>query len=368
MSEYWTPDEIDKTGANYRIVYGERGPGKTYSFKKKAIDNFIEHGKTFAYVRRRVEEIKPGKLMSFFDDISEYLNRRMIEKWPGFDDFVIMPKAGTFTLYGYTEGRRESIATFGHYFALANSRYNKSVPYPDVNLFCYDEFLVDESKGEYELPGEFSLLLNLISTIKRKRTDFIVYMFGNTVNRNSTVLSAMNINVRDIPQGSIKCYEYRDGDIVNKVAVEYTRHYEQSSESESFFVFNSKREMMIRDGSFEVDSYATFTEDSFYSARPKHGILFDCPDFRLYGYVMTNGELWVTPKRMVWSGTYITLTTGESFPNRRTFNWNSGIERIDHVTKKIDSLAMNGKIRFQDDYTGDDFRHFLFVAKSKGTV
>ena len=361
MNEYWSPEEIDKTGANYRVVYGERGPGKTYSFKKKAIDNFVENGKQFAYVRRNDSETKPGVLSFFFDDINDYLQMRMKERYPQYNSFAVMPKTGSFWLYGYDENdTRQPIGAFGHYFALVNCRFKKSVPYPEVTLFCYDEFMCDESKGERELPNEFSTLLNLISTIKRKRSDLIVYFFGNSVSRNSGILQAMSINVRDIPQGAIKCYSYHDGALINTVAVEYCRHYEQEAASEEFYVFGSKREMMIRDGSFEVDDYKKIEIKD--GVRPLLGIVFECSTCRLYGYAMSDGTLWVRPTRWQRSVEYITLTTGETNVRHRQFNWSFDAPKISALISKIYRCVDNGLVLYEDDYTGDDFRHFLHEA------
>lgn len=359
MTEYWTSEEIDRTGANYRIVYGERGPGKTYNFKKKAIDNWVDNGKQFAYIRRNDTEVKPGFLSLFWDDINDYLQERMRERYPAYTVFCVIAKTGSFRLYGYNENDvREEIATIGHYFALVNCRFRKSVPYPDVTLITYDEFMVDESKGEHELPNEFSTLINLISTIKRKRSDVVIYLLGNSVNRNSSLLAAMNINVRDVPQGAIKCYSYHDGDIVNTVAVEYTRHYEQASESEAFFVFNSKREMMIRDGSFEVDAYRQI-EGLKEGQLPVMGFVFECESCRLYGYGMNDGTLWIMSKRWPRSVQYVTLTTGETRPSFGIFNWSFHTPRLNSLKERILAAVDTGMVRYDSDYTGDDFRHFL---------
>lgn len=371
--EYWDAAPIMATGANYLTVFGERGPGKTYQYKKVAIDNYVKglRKKQFAYVRRRAEEIKPGKLANFFNDITDYLEVEMKKVYPDYETFTVQPKSGVFKLFGWTEeSEKIELDDFGYYFALTTARYNKSVPYPRVNTLCYDEFLVDESKGEYELNNEFSILLNLISTIKRKREDFTVFLLGNSVNRNSKILHDMGINLREIKQGEIKIYEYCDGDITNTVAVEYTKNYKQSKESESFFVFNNPREKMIRDGSFEVDEYDTISEDEIFTNYNinKKAIIFVTPECRLYGYVLSNKRetvLYITDERLRKNNDFITfLSSGETKIPWKQFVWGGRVsEKIDLLERKIMKFHNNNFIKYKNNYVGDDFRHFLHEVR-----
>ena len=364
-NEYYDYYEIDKTEALWRIIYGERSNGKTYGFKKKAIDNYVNNKKQFAYVRRRKEEAKSSSMSELFKDMTEYINESFKSLFPDFDSFSIIGKVGKFTLYGYKENEMVELDTIGFYFILSTARYNKSIPYPNVTLFCYDEFLTDG----LEITNEFSVLLNLISTIKRKRTDLTIYLLGNTVNRNSSILKELNINIRDIPQGAIKCYEYGDGELRNTVAVEYCRHYEQVKESEQYFVFNTPREMMIRNGEWETSNYECFSEAEFYNNQFSNCIIFDGGQYRLYGYISNNGYLWVTDKRMknLESMKFLTFTTGETYPNRMTFNWNCPEVRIVNIRSKLNALIYNRKVKYKNNLIGDDFESFRMYAENKKT-
>lgn len=364
-NEYYDYYEIDRTGANWRIIYGERSNGKTYGFKKKAIENYITTGKQFAYVRRRREEAKASSMSELFKDMTDYINESFKPIYPDFDSFAIIGKVGKFTIYGYKENEMKELGTIGFYFILSTSRYHKSIPYPDVTLFCYDEFMTDG----LELPNEFSVLLNLISTIKRKRTDFTIYLLGNTVDRNSSILKDININIRDIPQGAIKCYEFGDGSLINKVAVEHCRHYEQVKESEQFFVFNTPREMMIRNGEWETSNYECFTLSEFYNNQFSNCIIFDSGQYRLYGYISNNGYMWITDTRMknLESMKFLTFHTGETYPNRMIFNWNCPEPKIINIRKKLDSLIYNRKVKYKNNLVGDDFESFRVFAENKKT-
>ena len=237
-NEYYSYDAIDATGANYRIVIGERSNGKTYGFKKKAFDNWLYNGKQFAYLRRFAEEILLKRVGNYWNDIMPYITEQLTPLYPEYSGFTITSRTGEWTVCGISKsGNKTVLGTIGYYFALNQTQYDKSVSYPDVNLICFEEFLTNK----LELRDEMTQFQNFISTIKRKRTDMTVYLLGNTVNRNSQILTGMNINVRDLTQGQIHKYSYiGEENITNTVAIEWCRHYEQEEDSEAFFIFNNQ--------------------------------------------------------------------------------------------------------------------------------
>lgn len=356
--EWYSFDKINETGCNYRIVIGERSNGKTYGFKLLALQNFFENNKQFMYVRRNVEEIRPKRMSQFFEDMSDLIIACGEKFFPQYDYVFVSTGSGKFDLYGYIEetATKVFIATMGFYTALNQARYDKSVPFPDVTLLCWDEFLTPVG----ELQEEFSLFINLISTVKRKRTDFIVYCLANTVNRNSKFLNAIGINVRDLKQGHIKCYQYYgERNVVNTVAVEYCKHYEDTTESEAFFTFGNPREMMIKQGKWEVDNYPTFDLSEFYTGKPARvGFVFIAEGIKMYGY-LKDKFLFISDKRLLNSIDYITLGKCTTDVTRRKFNWNCGYENILNVERLILSSLVNGHIKYTDNLTGDDMRQFI---------
>ena len=62
---------MEKEKAQYIMVFGERGPGKTYCAKKLALEQFIESGyqTQSVYIRRWDLDLKMSKGAEFFDDI-----------------------------------------------------------------------------------------------------------------------------------------------------------------------------------------------------------------------------------------------------------------------------------------------------------
>ena len=52
----------------------------------------------------------------------------------------------------------------GHFVALATSLNLKSVPFPDVTLICYDEFVIGGGSQQY-IKSEVTIFAELLSTV-----------------------------------------------------------------------------------------------------------------------------------------------------------------------------------------------------------
>lgn len=361
MNEYYNYNEIDQTNANYRVIYGERSNGKTYGYKVyHGFNNWYDSSAQFMYVRRTVEEIKPSKMGVFFDDAYDYINEKCQKRYPQYSQFYVSAFKGKFDLYGITEkGEKELIDTIGFYVALSQAHHYKSVPFPRVTTLCFDEFLASLSTGG-EIKDEFSRLLNLISTVRRRREKFIVYMLGNTVNRNSTILHEMGIDIRDIAQGELKVFQYTDGDVVNTVAVEYTKHFEVSDKSDSFNVFGNQKEMMIRNGAWETENYNTFKNSKYYDEQIVVAFKLVHNSIALYLYIPHHCRyIYVSSKRLPCDVDYITITTHETHLNRKTYNFNYNIPIVIKAKELMLSFLQNGFIYFDNNLTGDDYITFL---------
>lgn len=363
LNEYYDLAEIDKTNANWRIIIGERSNGKTYQCKKRGLDNFFLYGKQFAYIRRTAEEVKQKRIDTLFADMGDIVQQwadRQRGKYSAYDRFTIIAKGGQFRLIGIIEAyenekgkfvaeSHEYIATIGYYFALRQANYDKGTSFPNVTTIIYDEFVTNDP----ELPDEFTKLLNLVSTIKRKRDDVVVYLLGNTVNRNSANLDTMQIDIRKLKQGEIKNFVYYgENGNKNTVAVEYCRHYEQTAESESYFLFGTQREKMIIKGEWETDDYPKFTEVTGVD----FALILDFRPIRLYLY-FAEEQLFVSSKREMKRIPYTTITSDKTKLKQRTIA--VGSPYADNLKNLIIFYWQNGFCEFDDNLTGEDFRHIL---------
>lgn len=145
------------------FIYGNRGGGKTYAFKRWSIDDFKKNGSQFVWVRRYKSELKEA-LTKFTNDI--------IEKYP---EDKIEIKGNVFYV-------NEKIA--GYFIPLSVSTKFKSNSFPLVNKIIFDEFLIDKSTYKY-LQNEVIVMLDLIETIFRVRDTGRVFFIGNAISASN---------------------------------------------------------------------------------------------------------------------------------------------------------------------------------------
>lgn len=358
--EYWLKDNLDATGANYRIAFSQRGPGKSYQTKCEAIDRWLETGKQFGLIRRLDNQLTIDKVAEYWSDMTAYFTEKAHAVFLNFESFVIVPRSGKWTVYGMEEGssKKEPLGVIGYYFAVNCAERYKSVSYPDIDFVIFEEFM---SESHSYLVGEFDKLMSVISTIKRRRTDFVIYMLGNTVDMNCPVLHEMRINVREMAQGDIKLFTYyggKSGETKNTVAVEYIRPVEQSEDSESFFIFNRQQENMIINGAWQTGDYPLFDEEEFYAAKIKLSIVLDHRGIKLYCYFTEAKDglpmAFVSSRRLGNRFKYFFITAKTDI-SRRQFAIESMLPIVKKIKMLIAECVNNANVRFASNYDGSDF-------------
>ena len=358
--EFWLKDNLDATGANYRMAFSQRGPGKSYQTKCEAIDRWLATGKQFGLIRRLDNQLTTDKVAEYWTDMTEYFNEKAHEVFPDYDRFVIIPRSGKWTVNGIYDDKDKKypLGVIGYYFAVNCSERYKSVSYPDIDFVIYEEFM---SESHSYLPNEFDKLMSIISTIKRRRTDFVIYMLGNTVDMNCPVLHDMGINVREMAQGDIKLFTYyggKNGETKNTVAVEYIRPVEQSEDSESFFIFNRQQENMIINGAWQTGDYPLFNKDDFYAeVRPKLSVVIDYKDIKLYCYFDKRKDgfpiAYISNERLGNRFKYIFITS-KTYLNRNQFSYSSDLPIVKNIKKLLYFCISNNSILYLSNYTGND--------------
>lgn len=154
--------DIDKTlsyNALLNFVVGVRGVGKTYACKKRVIKNFLKDGSQFVYLRRFDTEIKQSQLQNFWNDVC-------VE----FGEHEFGVKGKTFFI---------DDKVCGYAISLTKAAQYKSVPFPDVTMIIFDEFIIDEGLIRY-LPDEVTAFNELYSTVARLR-DVRVFFLSNAI-------------------------------------------------------------------------------------------------------------------------------------------------------------------------------------------
>ena len=152
---YYDPNKTLSRQRLFNFVIGARGRGKTYGAKKTVIRNFLKSGKQFVYLRRYETEMPAAQMRNFFDDIADE-----------FPEADFRAYNGLFRING-------DIA--GWYFPLSKATMLKSIPFPNVSLIIFDEFIIEVGVYRY-LPNEVKTFLECYSTISRDRDVPVLFM------------------------------------------------------------------------------------------------------------------------------------------------------------------------------------------------
>lgn len=172
----------------FNFIIGNRGSGKSYAAKKRAIKLFKEKGHQFIYLRRYAEELKTSA-ESYFNDIVH--NKE-------FPDDEITYADGCY----YVNGELAGYAA-----ALTKAKDFKSSSFPLVYLIIFDEFLIEENGFARYLRNEVKQFLSFYMTIDRYR-GCQVFFLANSVSMVNPYTLYFNIS---LPYGS---NIFRRGDIL----------------------------------------------------------------------------------------------------------------------------------------------------------
>lgn len=155
---FYNPHDLLSRNALFNFIVGNRGAGKTYSFKRWGVTSFIKTGKQFIYLRRYKSEI--DDMSNFFGDIAHEFPEHELE--------VKGKKL-------YCDGK-----VCGYLVALSNALVKKSVNYNLVDKIGFDEFVIDKGALHY-LQNEVVKFLEFYETVARMRDNVRVLFMSNAV-------------------------------------------------------------------------------------------------------------------------------------------------------------------------------------------
>lgn len=184
---YYNYNRLRSYNAYWNFIISNRGGGKTYGFKEMCIKDFLKKGEQFIYVRRTKVELEDRQ--TFFDDIKE--------KFP---DHELRVQGKTALIDGKVAG---------YFIALSTSRNKKSVPYPKVTKIGFDEFIIEKLGSKGYLKDEVTTMLELCSTVTRKRDNVRVYFMGN----NISLVNPYFIYFNCIPKSNERFHIFKDGEL-----------------------------------------------------------------------------------------------------------------------------------------------------------
>lgn len=250
--KFYTLDNILSHHADYNMIYGERSNGKTTAVLRHGLIDYIESGyrNQTAIIRRWEEDYKGKNGQQMFKSIIEldWVNQLTKGKYNSIYYYSQRWYLCKYDEDGTKVSQEEEPFALG--FAITSEEHYKSTSYPNVKTILFDEFIT----RQYYLPEEFVKFQNLLSTIIRLRTDVIIFMCGNTINKFCPYFAEMGLSgIKKQEKGTIDIYTY--GDSTLKVAVEYSDFPSKKKASNKYFAFNNPKLEMITQGGWEIDIY-----------------------------------------------------------------------------------------------------------------
>lgn len=235
--------------AQIYMVFGERSNGKTYSSLQYAVEQYVENGSTFVYVRRLAEMVRMTYMRNLFAGnrktgaLFKELNKQ------GIDDIGYYSSA----FWPMVRDEKHKLVRMdtpcGYTLAISTWETAKGASVPNVGTIIFDEFL---TRGAY-LPDEPVMFENLISSIVREEDKAKVIMLANTVSWAAPYFREWGLNhIRDMKQGDYQVYT--SGDNKRKIVVCYAEHA-GSKKSDVYFNFDNPRSRMITSGVWETAEY-----------------------------------------------------------------------------------------------------------------
>lgn len=246
---YYRLERILKYGAQYVILLGERSNGKSFAVKEKCLEEAVNDGKLFMYLRRWRADISTAQIEGYFEDMSDTIKKITDNEY----DRIIAYQSRIFLgFFNTNTGKVEKGTRIGDYAYLSGETHFKSIAYPYTHNIIFEEFITNQGY----LPKETNLLMSFISTVLRRRKG-TVYMIGNTISRQCPYFDEWQLtHIPKMEQGSIDIYNYHTDQIdeegepvIVKIAVEFCDNH--SNNSSMFFGTSSK---MITTGVWDTYS------------------------------------------------------------------------------------------------------------------
>lgn len=215
---HYNLDEIDKLGARFNIIYGERSNGKSYQVKhKKGVEKYLKTGRRFILMRRWKEEITSEKIEQYFQDVdvTKLTNGK-------YNCITLYRKCLYLSNYDNETGKVQRHDKIGYVVALSTEQNYAGASYLDVDDIIFEEFM---SRSIY-MANESNKLMNFYATVDRKRLTTRMWLVGNTISRVCPYIYDWGLHevISSQKQGTIKeviINGVEDEEI--KIAIEYCK-------------------------------------------------------------------------------------------------------------------------------------------------
>ena len=358
-NDHWTGDRIRKENADYNIVVGERGNGKTYDIQKMCIEKFLKTGEQCFLLRRWMEDVKPSNAANFWDG---NLLAKLTDMSGGrFRNIVL--RGMRYIAVNYDDKGKPIVNeenTIGFIWDVNEAERLKGQSFPCVTNIVFEEFISLSQMGY--IPDEVTLFLNCLSTIIRDRTNVKVWMLGNTVNPYNPYFKHFGIKGLELRQGEI--WTKTDTLTGCKLAVEFCAQRRQGSlkgTSAKYFAFGTADGStdMILTGQWQLPDYPLKKFRATQSVK-KYVVLFDDRKMMMHLMINDNGDPYLYVRTLQDFRITDDLIVMDLLPNMKK-NYYTAFQNLplNDTTRMIYSLLTNKKIYFDDRMTGAYFYNFL---------
>lgn len=313
MSDFYNWEKTLSYDADFTLVVGARGVGKTYGLRKQFISDYAKDGSHFVEIVRHAEQLKGDERIQngYFDKLAEDhdIRDKWIFKTEGVRAFIA-PKCA--------EDEKPAWDLLGYFVALTQANKLKQRTFTKVRRVLFDEALIDPLLAQYQryLTGEFALLLSVVDTVSRERKGAKgirprIYALGNAVDLLNPYFVEMGVG--DKPKQGYRWYKGKTMLLHYVESAEYSRDKATdtvvgrlSAGSESAQA-NIANEFIRHDADLfgKKPARADFSFGIFHKKR-KYGVWLDITD----GYYYINRQIPKNTSRPIYA-----LTVDDERPN-----------------------------------------------------
>lgn len=337
-------------------IAGGKGNGKTYGIILYYLKQRMETGRPLRYLRRYRESIAPKALQSLCRPHKQTLINLSGGKFNDFQYFQ-----NRFWLIRRDDGGKiveKDRQPFIIASALNTVEANTGADEGECSAVFYDEFL----SREKELSDEFYNLMIFHNNCTRNRTGYYcpLILVGNTVTRDSSLITNFGVNMYDLKKGEITVVKNSKKEPV--IVFEYCAEVQIMQESADTYYkrFENDRIKMIYKGDWTTGNYPYLSQQERERSRvpmqikiilrDKIALLFEYHiiNDRIYGYVREYDDDKIQ--------TVATLINKQQvFKQARVFNFlpSGGIFR------QFAKLVYTKNVYFENFQIGEYFRDFL---------
>lgn len=359
--KYYDLQPLLNTGCCWKILYGMRANGKSYSVKKHCIEDAMK-GRYFVYLRRWSEDIKTKDVSSYFDDMpfNELTNGKYqgIMAWQGFFYFYTV---------GEDDDKPKKGPLAGRYCALNLYERYKSQVFKDYDNIIFEEFLTRRTYlgngfGVGAEHSEPKLLMSFVSTVARDR-DVNVFMIANTETRVNPYEAEWGLHMSKQKPGTIDIYHLHGENGVVDIAVENCEVVQ--TKSKMFFGLAAKQ---ITKGEWDVDDVPKLLKPyEFYDMLYEIKAIYD--NFKFCIQLMVDPENG-SPFVFIYPLTKENRKIDRIVTNEFRTDWmvSNGLDHRIRAECIMADCFKRGKVCFSDNLTGTDFKQITKYYDFKGVI